>query len=115
MKHSGRFVYVEENNAFEHSWKPRDRINGFQITRLVGKGSNGTTYTVELQNGEEAILIPIRPYKKLFSNHVQYVQNERNALETLSHPDFPEFLMVGEYKGIPYLVMEKCMVEPLRN
>ncbi|PFA70145.1 hypothetical protein CN378_02245 [Bacillus sp. AFS015802] len=94
-------------NAFEHSWKPGDKIDGFQIIRLVGKGSYGTTYSVLLESGEEAILKRIRPYKKLFSNHVQYVRNERNALETLSHPCFPEFRMAGGYKGTPYFLMEK--------
>jgi serine/threonine protein kinase, bacterial len=94
-------------NAFERRWNPGDIINDLQITHLVGRGSYGTTYSVKLPNGEEAILKRIRPYKKLFSNHVQYVLNERNALEILSHPHFPEFLIAGEYKGIPYLVMEK--------
>lgn len=94
-------------NAFEHPWKTGDMINGFQINHLVGKGSYGTTYSVKLENGEEAILKRIRPYKKLFSNHVQYVQNEVKVLQTLSHPRFPAFLTVGEYKGIPYWVMEK--------
>ncbi|WP_226675145.1 serine/threonine protein kinase [Rossellomorea aquimaris] len=94
-------------NAFEYTWKPGAIIDGFQINHLVGKGSYGTTYSVTLQNGEEAILKRIRPYKKLFSDHVQYVRNERDALQTLSHPSFPEFLRAGEHKGIPYLLMEK--------
>ncbi|MFI8687477.1 serine/threonine protein kinase [Rossellomorea sp. NPDC077527] len=94
-------------NAFEHTWKSGDNVDGFEVTHMVGKGSYGTTYSVKLRNGEEAILKRIRPYKKVFSNHVQYVQNERNALETLSHPSIPGFLLAGEYKGIPYLLMEK--------
>ncbi|CAN7357834.1 serine/threonine protein kinase [Rossellomorea sp. LjRoot5] len=94
-------------DAFEHTWKPGDRVDEYQIIRLVGKGSYGTTYCVLLPNGDEAILKRIRPYKKLFSNHVQYVRNERDALETLTHPHFPAFIMAGDYKGISYLVMKK--------
>jgi serine/threonine protein kinase, bacterial len=94
-------------DAFEQTWKPGNRIDDYQIIRLVGKGSYGTTYCVLLPSGEEAILKRIRPYKKLFSNHVQYVQNERDALETLSHPHFPAFIRAGEYKGISYFVMKK--------
>ncbi|QHE61894.1 serine/threonine protein kinase [Rossellomorea vietnamensis] len=94
-------------DAFEQTWKPGDWVDEYQIIRLVGKGSYGTTYSVLLPTGEEAILKRIRPYKKLFSNHVQYVQNERDALITLSHPNFPAFIRAGEYKGISYFVMKK--------
>lgn len=56
-----------------------------------------------MHDGEEVIVKRIRPYKKLFSNHVQYVQNEMEALQTLSHPEFPAYRSKGKYRGTPYL------------
>ncbi|MGM0751137.1 MAG: serine/threonine protein kinase [Bacillota bacterium] len=95
-------------DGFEQTWKPGENIDGFHIIRIVGKGSYGTTYLViNPSNGKEAILKRIRPYKKVFSNHVQYVQNEMNALQTLSHPQFPSVFTAGEYRKTPYFVMEK--------
>ncbi|MGE6752388.1 serine/threonine protein kinase [Rossellomorea sp. NPDC071047] len=95
-------------DGFERTWRPGENINGYHIIRLVGKGSYGTTYSViDHSSGKEAILKRIRPYKKLFSNHAQYVQNEMNALQTLSHPAFPSVYTTGKYRKTPYFVMEK--------
>ncbi|WRP04950.1 protein kinase [Rossellomorea aquimaris] len=95
-------------DGFEQTWKPGENINGYHIIQFVGKGSYGTTYSViDHSSGKEAILKRIRPYKKLFSNHVQYVQNEMNALQSLSHPQFPSVYTTGEYRKTPYFVMEK--------
>ncbi|MCA1063059.1 protein kinase (plasmid) [Cytobacillus spongiae] len=95
-------------DGFEQTWKPGEIIEGYHIVRLVGRGSYGTTYSVsDPSNSKEAILKRIRPYKKLFSNHVQYVQNEMNALATLSHHQFPTVYTSGKYRNTPYFIMER--------
>ncbi|WP_064091335.1 serine/threonine protein kinase [Rossellomorea aquimaris] len=95
-------------NGFEKPWSKGTVIDDYKIVDLVGKGSYGTTYSLEHTiTGQEAILKRIRPYKRIFSDPVQYVKNEFITLQILSHSQFPNVYCYGEYNKTPYFIMEK--------
>ncbi|WP_175991307.1 protein kinase domain-containing protein [Bacillus sp. Marseille-Q1617] len=95
-------------DSFEIEWKKGREIQKHQIIECIGKGSYGSAYKVRYKKtGKEAVLKRIRPYKKLFSDHIRYMDNETMILRKLQHPQFPEVYASGCHKRTPYFIMEK--------
>jgi serine/threonine protein kinase, bacterial len=94
-------------DSMERTWKNGLEIDHYYVKQLIGKGSYGTAYLVNHQEtGKPAVLKRIRPYKKLVGNPMNYLENEMNALNDLSHPQIPALYAKGEYRGTPYFIME---------
>jgi serine/threonine protein kinase, bacterial len=95
-------------DSFEMNWRKGERVQQYLVLEMLGKGSYGTAYTVQhIKTGNVAILKRIRPYKKYFSNHEQYVDNETDVLSKLRHPQFPSLYESGLHKKTPYIIMER--------
>ncbi|NQD67678.1 protein kinase family protein [Bacillus haikouensis] len=95
-------------DSFEVNWNKGERVQQYLVINTLGKGSYGTAYTVQhIESGNLAILKRIRPYKKYFSDHEQYIDNETTVLSKLHHPQFPAIYETGRYKRTPYFIMER--------
>jgi serine/threonine protein kinase, bacterial len=95
-------------NSFERNWSKGEKVSEYLVMDIVGKGSYGTAYTVQhVKTGKVAILKRIRPYKKYFSDHGQYIDDETSVLGELRHPHFPALYETGHHMKTPFFVMER--------
>jgi eukaryotic-like serine/threonine-protein kinase len=84
------------------------RVNNFEIVRLIGEGGMGTVY--EAQHRLIRRKVAIKVLRHEFTRDLDLVRrffNEARATSEIRHPNIIEIVDVGTLAdGVPYLVME---------
>jgi hypothetical protein len=86
-----------------------ETVGGYQVAERLGEGVSAVVYrVVPLQDpaGRGAALKLLKPEELRGAEVMPRFRREMDALLRLRHPNIPYLLDYGEYRGMPYLVME---------
>jgi serine/threonine-protein kinase len=91
------------------------RVNNFEIVRLLGQGGMGAVYEAEHRVIRRKVAIKVlKPELAMDGELVQRFFNEARATSAIQHPNIVEVIDLGVLPdGIPYLVMELLEGESL--
>lgn len=98
------------NNSSENYNFPTDvEVESFKILELLGKGSFGEVYLVELLTTGKKYAMKVLNKNKIFSqNIVRYVVTERNVLSNIKHPYIVQLYFAFQTDDFLYLILEYC-------
>jgi protein-serine/threonine kinase len=84
-------------------------IESFKILELLGKGSFGEVYLVELLTNNKKYAMKVLNKNKILSqNIVRYVVTERNVLSNIKHPFIVRLFYAFQTNEFLYLILEYC-------
>jgi serine/threonine-protein kinase len=91
------------------------RINNFEIVRLLGQGGMGSVYEAEHRLIRKKVAVKfLRPELAAQGDLMQRFFNEARATSAIHHPNIVEVIDLGTLPdGVPYLVMELLEGESL--
>ena len=97
---------------------PRDpeRIGGYRLVRLVGRGGMGSVYEAEdLESGRRVALKLLAGDSVASPEAVERFRREGRLASTIAHPRCVFVLAADEEEGRPYIVMELMPGETLQS
>ena len=97
---------------------PRDpeRIGGYRLVRLVGRGGMGSVYEAEdLESGRRVALKLLAGDSVASPEAVERFRREGRLASTIAHPRCVFVLAADEEEGRPYIVMELTPGETLQS
>lgn len=84
-------------------------LDSFKIIELLGKGSFGEVYLVELNETKKKYAMKVLNKNKLLSqNIIRYVVTERNVLSNIKHPFIVQLYYAFQTDDFLYLILEYC-------
>jgi serine/threonine protein kinase len=84
-------------------------LESFKILELLGKGSFGEVYLVELSKNRKKYAMKVLNKSKIVSqNIVRYVVTERNVLSNIRHPFITRLYLALQTDEFLYLLLEYC-------
>jgi len=92
-----------------------DRVAGYRIVRLLGRGGMGSVYEAEdSEFGRRVALKLIASAHVASAEAVERFRQEGRLASTISHPRCVFVLAADEFRGRPYIVMELMPGETLQ-
>jgi tetratricopeptide (TPR) repeat protein len=90
-------------------------LGRYRMVELIARGGMGQVYKAELTDGSMAPPVAIKLMKDGCADEVmaRRFQTERDTLARLEHPHLARLLDGGVADGVPYLVMELVVGEPI--
>src|SRR4051812_1886771 len=96
--------FPPENLTAPECWP---KIEGYEIRGVLGRGGMGVVYRAwEGKLGREVALKMIASAARPSAADVRRLLNEAQNTARLQHPHIVPIYAVGEYRGLPYCVME---------
>ena len=93
-----------------------DRIGGFRLVRLMGRGGMGAVYEAEdLESGRRVALKLIAGDSIASPEAVERFRREGRLASTITHPRCVFILAADEEEGRPYIVMELMPGDTLQS
>lgn len=105
------YLYISDNFNKEIKFDPEEKVDlkSFEIIELLGKGSFGEVYLVELIKNMNKYAMKVLNKQKIFSqNLIRYIITERNILSNIRHPYIVELYYAFQTDDYLYLIMEYC-------
>ncbi len=95
---------------------PGTVIDAFELVRPLGSGTFGAVYEAVWRPQGKRVALKIL-HAKLAEHReaLARLRQEAEAAAEIRHPHIVEMLHVGEYRGVPYLVMELLQGETLAD
>ncbi|MDN3647219.1 serine/threonine-protein kinase [Pontixanthobacter aestiaquae] len=93
-----------------------DRIGGYRVLRLIGRGGMGNVYLAERATDDFDLVVAIKLIKRrlITKDLIERFRRERQILADLNHPNIARLFDGGETEdGVPYFVMEYIDGPPL--
>ncbi|WP_209346788.1 serine/threonine-protein kinase [Pontixanthobacter sp. CEM42] len=93
-----------------------DRIGGYRVLRLIGRGGMGNVYLAERATDDFDLVVAIKLIKRrlITDEMLERFRRERQILADLNHPNIARLFDGGETEdGVPYFVMEFVDGAPL--
>lgn len=82
-------------------------LGRYHILEQLGEGGMAVVYkALDTNLGRHVALKVILPYRQHSEKFLKRFEREARALARLSHPNILKIFDYGEYRGLPYLVME---------
>src|SRR5262249_45527359 len=82
-------------------------VPGFDALEEIGRGGMGGVYAARQQSLDRGVALKgIRPADRADAREKARFRREALAAARLQHPNVVQVFEVGEYAGLPYLVME---------
>ncbi len=90
-------------------------LGRYRLVELIARGGMGQVYKAEVTDGSMAQPVAIKLMKDGCADEVmaRRFQAERDTLARLEHPHLARLLDGGVVDGVPYLVMELVVGEPI--
>jgi len=104
-------IFEENNPLF-----PGDKIDNYEIVRLIGQGGMGAIFEGLYQTSNFHLRVAIKTMSttRFTQESIKLFQTEQQILENLNHPHITRFIDSGtSYDGLPYLIMEYIDGEPI--
>ena len=97
--------------------RPGEFVGRYEITREIGRGGFGVVYEALDRNLGRAVAVKtLRPGRALAADGgAAWLQDEAEAVASLSHRGIVAVYDVGETNGAPYVVMELLQGETLEH
>jgi ankyrin repeat protein len=123
MLHNNRVDQIKKilylsNNLMNKKQDSKNNVNfkkenltleSFNIIELIGKGSFGEVYLVELEMNKQKYAMKIIDKKRILSqNIVRYIMTEKNVLSTIDHPFIVKLCFSIQTDDFLYLILEYC-------
>src|SRR6187200_883052 len=83
-----------------------DRIGRYEILAPLGAGGMGEVYHARDPQLDRAVAIKILTSSRVTAIHLERFQREARAVARITHPHICTIYDVGEFDGVPFLVME---------
>ena len=95
--------------------KHSDRIGGYRILRVLGRGGMGTVYLAEQEEPRRDVALKVLHPSFLTPRHRSRFAREAEILGRLQHPGIAQVIEAsgGEETDVPYIVMEYVDGRPL--
>ncbi len=95
---------------------PSERIRGYRVTRLIGRGGQGVVYeATQLSTGRTVAIKTLKAGFLADAAQRSRFRREAQSLAALDHPYIVALFDGGEVAGHPFLVMEHLRAKPLRE
>lgn len=79
----------------------------FEVLQLLGRGGCATVYKVRRISTQEIVALKLGPsFLELNDDALERFKREFTVIHVLDHPHLVRALELGEYKGVPYLILE---------
>ncbi|MEH7014380.1 protein kinase [Neobacillus niacini] len=95
-------------NVLEKRFQQNEIIAGrYQVMNHLGVGSYGNSYLVSDQVSQQMkVLKALRIHKRITKSGKNGFEQEKNLLQSIKHPGFPQYYEDGTYKNIPFYTMK---------
>lgn len=105
------------DEAWSIPLRPGDLVGRYEITREIGRGGFGVVYEAQDRTLGRAVAVKtVRPGRALAADGgAAWLQEEAEAIASLSHPGIVAVYDVGEADGAPYVVEELLRGETLEQ
>jgi tetratricopeptide (TPR) repeat protein len=112
-----RLPSLAAGEAWAIPLRPGDFVGRYEITREIGRGGFGVVYeALDRTLGRAVAVKTVRPGRALTADGgAAWLQDEAEAVASLSHPGIVAVYDVGETDGAPYVVMELLQGETLER
>ncbi|MEM8696420.1 MAG: serine/threonine-protein kinase [Pseudomonadota bacterium] len=103
-------------NLLEEQDEDPERVAGYRVKRLIGRGGMGNVYLAERATEDFDFVVAIKLIKQrlITDAMIERFRRERQILADLNHPNIARLFDGGETaEGAPYFVMEYIEGEPL--
>jgi serine/threonine protein kinase len=96
------------SNLLESPFPCEELIAGkFKVIKHLGMGSYGHSYLVmDLSTRKKKVLKALRIHKRITKAGRKGFELEKELLQSIHHPGFPQYFEEGTYKKIPFYTME---------
>lgn len=96
----------QANNLLLDQWRGLV-VDGFELRDVLGKGGMGTVYLAhDRRRGRPCALKVLPAEKRTHARNVRRFLRETTVGQRLEHPNIAASYLAGNWRGVPYLVME---------
>ena len=89
--------------------KEKIDINSFNIIKLIGKGSFGRVYLIELKSNKKKYAMKVIEKNLILKQNImKYIITEKNVLSKIKHPFIVQLYYSFQNDENLYLIMEYC-------